>query len=45
MDFDDDPIEPQGTHPADDVLAYVLRWVGLIIGLVLLAAAVVIAAD
>jgi hypothetical protein len=45
MDFDDDPIEPHGTHPATDTLAHVLRWAGLMSGLGLLAAAVSIAVD
>ena len=43
MDFDDDPSEPQGANMADDRLAHVLRWAGLIFALGLIALAVAIA--
>jgi hypothetical protein len=43
MDFDDDTIAPREENRADDTLAQVLRWAGLIFALGLLASAVVIA--
>jgi hypothetical protein len=43
MEVDDDPTETQEVDPGNDGLAHVLRWVGLIFAIGLLAAAVVIA--
>jgi hypothetical protein len=43
MDFDDDLMKPQEANPSDDNLAHVLRWVGLIFAIGILAAAAAIA--
>jgi hypothetical protein len=40
MEVDDDPIEPQEADPRNDGVAHVLRWVGLIFAIGILAAAV-----
>jgi hypothetical protein len=43
MEVDDDLMKPQEANPSDDNLAHVLRWVGLVFAIGLLAAAITIA--
>ncbi|WP_418294717.1 hypothetical protein [Microvirga ossetica] len=43
MEVDDDPVEIQEVDPRNDGLARVLRWVGLIFAIGILAAAAAIA--